>query len=101
MKELIFKQDAINQIMSVPDGNWKSERYAKEIEKIPAEMFGSSEQLKLSDAVQIIMDFLDTCSGGTASIKTPDGVELNTDWGYVYEGLDLLKEYAERKEKER
>ena len=36
MKELIFKQDAINQIMSVPDGNWKSERYAKEIEKMPA-----------------------------------------------------------------
>lgn len=36
MKELIFKKDAINKIMSVPDGNWKSERYAKEIEKIPS-----------------------------------------------------------------
>lgn len=36
MMELIVKQDAINRIMSVPDGNWKSERYAKEIEKMPS-----------------------------------------------------------------
>ena len=33
--ELIVKQDAIKRIMSIPDGNWKPERYAKEIEKIP------------------------------------------------------------------
>lgn len=92
MKELIFKQDAINQIMSVPDGNWKSERYAKELEKVHVQA-----EIKLGDAVRVVMEFLNTCSGGTASIKTPDGVELNTDWGYVYEGLDLLKEYAERK----
>lgn len=36
MSDLISRQVAIDAIMSVPDGNWTSERYADEIKSIPS-----------------------------------------------------------------
>ena len=58
MKELIFKKDAINKIMAVPDGNWKSERYAKEIEKIPSVQ---SEIIHCKDCVYSHMTYSGEC----------------------------------------
>lgn len=36
MDDLISRQDAIDAVMSVPDGNWASKRYAEELEQVPS-----------------------------------------------------------------
>lgn len=66
--------------------------WARRIEELPS----VSLEIKLKDAVRIVMEFLNTCSGGGPWIETPDKVILNTDWEYVEEGLKKLEEYAER-----
>lgn len=66
--------------------------WTKRIEELPL----VHPQIKLKDAIRIVMNFLNTCSGGGAWIETLDGVILNTDWEYVTEGLKKLEEYAER-----
>lgn len=68
--------------------------WAGRIEELPP----APLEIKLKDAVRIVMNFLNTCSGGGAWIETPDGVILNTDWEYVTEGLKKLEEYAERQD---
>ena len=68
-------------------------RWLEEIEQLAPVV---QPEIKLGDAVRVIRDFLNECTGKTTWIGTPDGVILETDWGYVEEGLKLLEEYAER-----
>lgn len=36
MNDLIRRQDAIDAVMSVPEGNWLSRRYAEELKEVPS-----------------------------------------------------------------
>lgn len=54
----------------------------------------------LAEAAQMVLDFVNECEGTTIRLKTPDGEELDGDWGYVLEGLEEIIEWAKRKENE-
>lgn len=55
----------------------------------------------LAEAAQMVLDFVNECEGSTIiRLKTPDGKELDGDWGYVVEGLEEIIKWAERKENE-
>lgn len=52
------------------------------------------DEITLVDALNVIYKFLDKCEVTTATLYTPDGTALSTDWGYFIEGLKELYEYA-------
>jgi hypothetical protein len=55
----------------------------------------------LAEAAQMVLDFVNECEDSTIiRLKTPDGEELDGDWGYVLEGLEEIIKWAERKENE-
>lgn len=54
----------------------------------------------LAEAAQMVLDFVNECEGTTIRLKTPDGEELDGDWGYVVEGLEEIIEWAKRRENE-
>lgn len=51
----------------------------------------------LAEAAQMVLDFVNECEGTTIRLKTPDGEELDGDWGYVVEGLEEIIKWAERR----
>ena len=52
----------------------------------------------LAVAAQMVLDFVNECEGTTIRLKTPDGKELNGDWGYVVEGLEEIIKWVKRRE---
>ena len=48
----------------------------------------------LVDAIEKVLNFLDLCDGGESYMTMPNGERLTTDWGYVYDGLTMLLDYA-------
>jgi hypothetical protein len=53
----------------------------------------------LAEAAQMVLDFVNECEGSTIiRLKTPDGEELDGDWGYVVEGLEEIIRWAKRRE---
>lgn len=58
-------------------------------------IYENIDYAELANAVYVVLSFIDKCpDGGTSYLTTPDGTKLTTDWGYVCEGLETLKEYA-------
>ena len=48
----------------------------------------------------MVLDFVNECEGTTIRLKTPDGKELDGDWGYVVEGLEEIIKWAKGRENE-
>lgn len=48
----------------------------------------------LAEAAQMVLDFVNECEGTTIRLKTPDGKELDGDWGYVESGLEEIIKWA-------
>lgn len=53
-----------------------------------------TDEITLADALNVIYKFLDKCNVTTATLYTPDGTALSTDWGYFMEGMKELYDYA-------
>ena len=56
-----------------------------------------SAQPDIKQAAKLLSDFIDSCPGGDSYLITPDGKELRTDWGYAVDGIQLIHDWAERK----
>lgn len=57
-----------------------------------------SAQPDIKQAAKLLSDFIESCPGGDSYLITPDGEELRTDWGYTMEGIQLIHDWAERRE---
>ena len=55
------------------------------------------EQPDIKQAAKLLSDFIESCPGGDSYLITPDGENLETDWGYVAEGIQLIHDWAERR----
>lgn len=55
------------------------------------------QDITLLKATKTVLEFVQSCSGTTARLMTPDGDMLSCDWGYVEEGLIEIMRYAERR----
>lgn len=50
--------------------------------------------MKLIEAIETIKEFIDSCEATTSVLRTEDGKELKSDWGYFEQGLDEIERYA-------
>lgn len=57
-----------------------------------------SAQPDIKQAAKLLSDFIESCPGGDSYLITPDGEVLRTDWGYAMEGIQLIYDWAERRE---
>lgn len=58
-----------------------------------------SAQPDIKQAAKLLLDFVENCPGGESYLVTPDGEDLMTDWGYVADGLRLIHDWAERRDR--
>ena len=52
------------------------------------------KRMKLIEAIETIKEFIDSCEATTSVLRTEDGKELKSDWGYFEQGLDEIERYA-------
>lgn len=89
--DAVSRQDAIDAVAYSEDG--------KDAQRILGQLAPAQHDVALADATKILLDFVNGCDGGDSYLVTPDREHLRTDWGYVLEGLELIREWAERNEK--
>lgn len=98
MDDLISRQDALSFLRNwerVKDYSWGERNIIKatinEIESLP------SAQPSIKQAAKLLLDFIESCPGGESYLITPDDKELITDWGYAMEGIQLIYDWAKRR----
>ena len=108
MSDLIRRQAAIEIIQSMYPGiprvpwmrkDWQK-RYEPYIRTENAIRELPSAQPDIKRAAKLLLDFIESCQGGDSYLITPDGEELRTDWGYATEGIQLIRDWAERRSDE-
>lgn len=95
MNDTIYRQDAIDLVKS----------FCKIDESVLDVMIFSLKQLPsaqpdIKQAAKLLSDFVESCPGGDSYLITPDGEELRTDWGYAVDGIQLIHDWAERRQDE-
>ena len=109
MSDLISRQAAIDALryaqhrFTVADeaGGMGTVKWSEDViyfaaaERVLSEL--PSAQPDIKQATKLLLDFIESCTGGCSYLITPDGEELRTDWGYATEGIQLIHDWAERR----
>ena len=95
--DMVYRQAAIDAMCELMHhwfgGDPKDEirEIKRELEKLP------SAQPNIKQAAKLLLDFIESCPGGDSYLITPDGEALRTDWGYATDGIQLIYDWAERR----